>query len=36
MRMKAYRHYRFADSEEINKLHEQQEKEAMRRRGFNV
>ena len=36
MRLKAYRHFRFADSEEINKLHELQEKEAMRRRGFNV
>ena len=36
MRLKAYRHCRFADSEEINAIHEQQEREAMRRRGFNV
>lgn len=36
MRLKSYRNFRFSDSEEINKIHEEQEREAMRRRGFNV
>jgi hypothetical protein len=36
MRLKGYRNFRFADSEEINALHEQKEREAMRGRGFNV
>ena len=36
MKLASFRDYTFEDSDLLNKINEEQEKEAMRRRGFNV
>jgi hypothetical protein len=36
MKLASFRYYLFEDSEMLNKIDEEREKEAMRRRGFNV
>ena len=36
MRLKGYYSFHYEDSDNFNKIHEEQEREAMRRRGFNV
>ena len=36
MKLASFREYLFEDSDFLNKIYEEQEREAMRRRGFNV